>query len=86
VVCINVRDFSFLKASFSALDCQRIYDSSSKALFVDDDDYGGAPAPGDGTSTCMSELALEDELLNERDDCERIVFPVIAFHILQKKT
>jgi hypothetical protein len=83
-MCINLRDFSFLKASFSALDYQWICDSSSRTLFMDDDGYGGAPAPGDGTSTCMSELALEDELLNEQDDCKRVAFPVIAFHVLQK--
>ena len=86
MVCINLRVFSFLEASFSILDCQRIWDSSSRSLFIDDDDCGGALATGDGASTCMPELALEVELLNEREDCERVDFPLKTFHILQKST
>ena len=83
VVCINLQHFSFLKASFSALDCQRICDSSSRTLFVDEDDCGGASALGDGTSTCMLEFSMEDELLNEWDDHKWVAFPLKAFHIRQ---
>jgi len=83
VVCINLQDFSFLKASFSALDCQQLCDSSSRTLFLDEDDCGDALAPGNGTSTCMLEFSLEDELLNERDDHEWVAFPLKAFHIQQ---
>jgi hypothetical protein len=55
-------------------------------LFVDDDVYGGALDLGDGSSTYMSELALEDELLKEQDDYERVNLPLILFIILQKLT
>jgi hypothetical protein len=55
-------------------------------LFVDDDVYGGALAPGDGSSTYMSGLTLEDELLKEQDDYERVNLPLILFIILQKLT
>jgi hypothetical protein len=43
-------------------------------------DDGGTPAPG--TSTCMSALALEEELV-ERDDPERVSLPTSLFIILQ---
>jgi hypothetical protein len=45
-------------------------------------DDGGTPAPG--TSTCMLALALEEELLVERDDPERVSLPTSLFIILQK--
>jgi len=39
-----------------------------------------------GTSTCMPELALEHELLNEWDDPERVSLSLNFFNILQKLT
>jgi len=51
---------------------------------MDDDDYGGALAIGDGASICMPELALEDELFNEWEDPERVTLSFSFFIILQK--
>jgi len=45
-------------------------------------DDGGTPAPG--TSTCMSVLALEEELIVERDDPERMSLSLNVFNILHK--
>ena len=53
-------------------------------LVAEDDDDSGTPAPG--TSTCMSALALEEELLVERDNPERVSLPTILFILLQKST
>ena len=53
-------------------------------LVADDDDDGSAPAPG--TSTCMSALALEEELLVERNDPERVSLSLNLFNILQQLT
>jgi hypothetical protein len=50
-------------------------------LVMEDDDYGSALAPG--TSTCMSVLALEEELLIEQDNLERVSLPTSLFIILQ---
>ena len=47
---------------------------------MEDDDYGGSPTLG--TSTCMSALPLEEELLIEQDDPERVSLPTILFIIL----
>ena len=53
-------------------------------LVAEDDDDSGTPAPG--TSTCMSVFTLEEELLVEWDDPERVSLPTILFIILQKST
>ena len=48
---------------------------------VDDDSN-----PTTGTSTCMSALALAEELLIVRDDPEQVSLPTSLFIILQKPT
>jgi len=55
-------------------------------LLADGEDCGSAPALGDGTFTYMSELALEEELLNDRDDLEWVSLSFSLFIILQKLT
>jgi hypothetical protein len=51
-------------------------------LVEEKDDDGDTPTTG--TSTCMSALTLEEELLVERDDPEQVSLPTILFIILQK--
>jgi len=53
-------------------------------FLVDDDDGGGAWATGDGALTCMPELNLEDELLNEQEDPARVSLSFSLCIILQK--
>ena len=49
------------------------------------DDPGGAPIAGDGTSICMSALPLEDELLIERNDAVRLHLPKYLLIFLENK-
>ena len=46
--------------------------SSRRMFFSADDDLDGAPTAEDGTSTCMSVLPREEELLVERNDAARL--------------
>ena len=49
------------------------------------DDPGGAPIAGDGTSICMSALPLEEVLLVERNNAARLSFPKYLLIFLQNK-
>ena len=79
-VCMNLLVFKLLKASFSCLFHNLRCFSSNKMLGEVAD--GGTLALG--TSTCMSALALEEELLVERPDPEWVIFPTNLFNILKK--
>ena len=76
--CMNLLVNNSLEASFSRLFHNLRCFSSNRRLVADDD----APR----TLTCMSALALEEELLVERPDPEWVIFPTNLFNILKKST
>ena len=74
-VCMKLLVFNSLKASFSYLFRNLRCFSSNKMFLSADDDWGGTPTVGGGTSICMSTLALEEELLVEQDDPAWVSLP-----------
>ena len=83
-VCMNLLVFNSFKASFSRLFRNLRCFSSNKMFLSADDDWGGTPTVGGGTSICMSALALEEELLIEWPDPERMSLSLNLFNILHK--
>ena len=82
-VCMKLLVFNSLKASFSRLFRNLRYFSNRMFLSAADD-WGGTLTTGGGTSICMSALALEEELLVEWPNPERMSLSLNLFNILHK--
>lgn len=74
VVWMKGRSFNCLKMSFSLLFLSTSWDSFINMQGVGVDNYAGAGTAG--RSRLISEAALEEVLMLEHDDFERIILPI----------